>query len=75
MEAGISGKFLSCLKGGKDLSRLKREGVIFLETHSRNGPHLPLRGESPGFSRVVAGNLGFLLSYDVDLRDPILLPQ
>ena len=75
MEAGISGKFLSCLKGGKDLSRLKREGVIILETHSRNGPHLALRGESPGFSRVAPGNLRFLSSYDVDLRDLILLPQ
>ena len=25
---------------------------------SRKGPHLALRGESPGFSRVVAGNFG-----------------
>ena len=30
-------------------------------------PHLALRGESPGFSRVAAGNLGFLLSYHEDL--------
>ena len=34
-----------------------------------------MRGESPGFSRVVAGNEGFLLSYDGDLRDLLVLPQ
>ena len=28
-----------------------------------------LRGESSGFSRVVAGNMAFLLSYNEDLRD------
>ena len=39
------------------------------------GPHLVLRGESPGFSRVEAGNLGFLLSYGGDLRDLLVLPQ
>ena len=43
--------------------------------HSGKGPHLALRGESPGFSRVVAGKLGFLSSYDGDLRDPLMLPQ
>ena len=36
---------------------------------SRKGPHLTLRGESLGFSRVVAVNLEFLSSYDGDLRD------
>ena len=39
------------------------------------GPHLSLRGESPSFSRVAAGNMGFLLSYEWDLRDPLVLPQ
>ena len=29
---GYVGNFLSCIKGVKDLSRLKREGGIFLET-------------------------------------------
>ena len=29
-----------------------------------------LRGESPGFPRVMAGNQGFLSSYYGDLRDP-----
>ena len=42
---------------------------------SGKGPHLALRGESPGFARVAAGNLGFLCSYDGDLRDPLVLPQ
>ena len=39
------------------------------------GPHIGLRGEFPGVSRVSTGNLGFLLSYDGDLRDPLVLPQ
>ena len=39
------------------------------------GPHIGLRGEFPGVSRVSTGNLGFLLSYDWDLRDPLVLPQ
>ena len=43
--------------------------------HNGKGPHLALRWESPGFSKVVAGNVGFLWSYDRDLRDPLLLPQ
>ena len=34
-----------------------------------------LRGESGGFSRVVARSLGFLSSCDRDLRDPLVLPQ
>ena len=39
------------------------------------GPHLTLRGETPGFPQVAAGNLGFFSSYDGDLRDPLVLPQ
>ena len=42
---------------------------------SRKGPHLALRGEYPGFSRVAAGNLGFLSSSDGDLRDPLVFPS
>ena len=53
-----------------------RGKVGFLSRHySRRGPHLTLRGESPGFSRVAAGNLRFLLSYDGDLMDLLVLPQ
>ena len=43
--------------------------------HSGKGPNLTLRGESPGFSQILAGNLGFLSSYDGDLRDPLVWPQ
>ena len=39
---------------------------------SLKGPHLMLRGEYPGFSRVAAANLGSLSIYDGDLRDPLL---
>ena len=39
------------------------------------GAYLALRGESPGFFRVEAGNLEFLSSYSGDLRDPLVLPQ
>ena len=35
---------------------------------NRKGPHLALRGESPGVSRVAAGNLGFLSSCNGDLK-------
>ena len=55
---------------------ISRENVGFLSRHcSGKGPHLALRGESRGFSRVRAGSLGFLLGCDWDLRDPLLLPQ
>ena len=42
---------------------------------SGKGPYLRLRGESPDFSRVGAGNLWFLSSYDRELRDPLVWPQ
>ena len=56
------GNFLS--SGGK---------VGFLLRHrSRIGPQLALRGESPGFPPVA---VGFLSSYDGDLRDQLVGPQ
>ena len=43
--------------------RGSRGKVRFLSRRcSRKGPHLSLKGESPGFSRVAAGNMGFLSS-------------
>ena len=42
---------------------------------NRKGPHLGVRGESPGFSQIVAGNLGFFWSYNGDLMDPLMLPR
>ena len=71
----MSGNFLNYIKMSRTLSRLKREGWIPLETPQRKRPHHSLRRESPGFSRVAAGNLRFLSSYDGDLRDPLVLPQ
>ena len=45
---------------------------FLLKRHSIKGPHLVVRGESPGFPRVGAGNLGFLPSYDGDLSDVLV---
>ena len=56
--------------------RGSRRKVGFLSRRrSRKGPHLALRGESPGFSQVTAGNVDFLSSYNRKLRDPLVLPQ
>ena len=53
--------------------RGSREKVGFLSQHLRGkGPHLLLKGESPGFSRVAAANLGSLSTYDGNLRDPLM---
>ena len=38
-------------------------------------PHLALRGESYGFSRVSAGSLGFLWSCNWDLMEPLVFHQ
>ena len=46
-----------------------------MRQHYRKGPNIAWSGESPAFSRVVAGNVGFLPTYDGDLRDMLLLPQ
>ena len=56
--------------------RGSRGKVGFLSRrHSRKVPHHALMGESPDFSLVAAGNLGFLSSYDGNLRDPLVWPQ
>ena len=41
---------------------------------SGKGPHLALRGESPGLSPVQLGNLGFLSSCDGDLKPVRVAP-
>ena len=56
----MSGNFLSCSKGVKDLLELPEFSVINPYFLSRNGPHLAWRGEPPGFSRVAAGALDLL---------------
>ena len=48
---------------------------FLLRRHSGKEPHLPLKLKSPGFSLVAAGILGFLSSYDGDLREALVLPQ
>ena len=42
---------------------------------SGKGPHLALRGESRGFPRGLEGIWGFFSSCNVDLMDPLVLPQ
>ena len=59
----------------RTLSRLKKQGPISLETPQWKGALSRIEGESPGFSRVSAGNLRFLLSYNGDMRDLLVLPQ
>ena len=41
----------------------------------KEGPHLVRTGESRGFSWVAARSLGFLSSYDGEIREPLVLPQ
>ena len=48
---------------------------FLLRCHSRKGFHLSFRGESSCFSRVVAGDMVFLSSYNGDLRDLLVLPH
>ena len=60
VETGMSGNFLSCSEGVKDLLELPEFSVINPYFLSRNGPHLAWRGEPPGFSRVAAGALDLL---------------
>ena len=70
------GKVLDLHQGCQGPFQSSKEKVGFLlRCHSGNGPYLALRGESPGFSRVVAGNLEFLSSHDGDLRDPLVWLQ
>ena len=67
------GTLLELHQGCQGPFRGSRGKIGFLSRHrSGKGPHLALTGESPGFSRVVAVNLGFLSSYDGDLRDMLM---
>ena len=60
----------------RGVKRVSGENVGFLSRHcSGKRPHLSLRGDSRGFSRVAVGSMGFLLSCDGDLSDQLLLPQ
>ena len=44
---------------------------IPLELKQGMGPHLQMRWETQGSSRLVVGNLGFISSGDGDLWDPL----
>ena len=46
-----------------------------MRSHSVKAPHLALRVQSPSFSRVAAGKLGFLSSCDREFWDPLVWPQ
>ena len=73
---GYVGEVLELHQGCQRTFRGVRGKVGFLSSRlSGKGSHLTLRGESPGFSRVVAINLVFLSSYEGDLRDPLKWPQ
>ena len=71
----VLGKFLGCIKAVKDPLEAQERRWDFSPMPSGKGPHLALRGESPGFSRVSPETLGFLSSYYLDFRDPLVLPQ
>ena len=73
---GISWSPLSGLKGVKPpVEFLEGTQDCFLGPAGKEWPQLAITGDSRGFSRVVAGSLGFLLSYDGELREPLVLPQ
>ena len=52
-----------------------RKPGISLEKLQRNRASSRFEGRFLRFFSSFAGNLGFLLSYDGDLRDPLVLPQ
>ena len=73
---GILGTFLICTKGYKypvtyqeGMWHFSRETLLWKKASSR------VEGKSRGFSRVVAGSLGFISSCDGDLMDRLVLPQ
>ena len=69
---GMSGNFLSYIKGLNDPFEAQDGRWDF----SRDAAaEKALRGECPDFSRVAAGNFGFLSSYTRDLRDHLVGPQ
>ena len=73
---GYIGKLLELPQGCQGFFHDSRGKVGFVSRcRNREEPHLTLRGESPGFCRVAAGNLVFLSSYNGELRDLLLLPQ
>ena len=71
-----AGEFLELPQGCQGPFLGSRGKMGFLSRHrSGIGPHLAWRGESLFFPQVVAGNMGFISSYDGDLRDMLVWPQ
>ena len=69
-------ELLELHQGGQGTFQGSRKKVGLLSRPCRGkGPHLALRGDSPGFSQVVAVNMGLLSSYDEDLRVLLVFPQ
>ena len=79
MATGISGIPFSCIKGVNPPFEFPEVSqYCFRAAAGEKGVILRWEGGgSRGFSRVVAGSLGFFLSCDGDgdLREPLVLPQ
>ena len=71
----MQGNFLSCIKGVKNTFKAQREGGMSLEMPQRKSSSSHVEGRISYFSRVVAGKLGCLSSYNGDFWDPLMWPQ
>ena len=73
---GISWSPLSGLKGVKPPVEFG-EGTwdCSLGPTGKEGPQVVMMGESRGFSRAAMQRMGFLSSYDGELREPLVWPQ
>ena len=69
------GNFLGCIQGVKDPASLKGECSISLVMLQWKRALSRIEGRMSWFISSCSRNLGFLLSYEKDLRDPLLLPQ
>ena len=56
-------------------SRLKREGGISLETPQRKRASSHVEGRISWFFSSCSTKMGFLSSYDEEVRDPLMWPQ
>ena len=67
----MSGNFLSCSKGVKELLEFQRLGVISLETPQQKWASSHLEGRTSW----IFSSCGWCSNYDGDLRDPLWWPQ
>ena len=54
---------------------LREDSISSLGPARKEGPHLATTGESRSLLLAVARHVGFLSSYDRELREPLVLPQ